>query len=75
MSELDGRNGSNRAAGNHALITADNDLDALHAWLVCFVDTNTTFDNYRKEADRLLLWAHVELHKPVSPLTHEDLPA
>ncbi|KIF83465.1 integrase [Noviherbaspirillum autotrophicum] len=73
LPELDGRNGSNRAAGNHALITADNDLDALHAWLARFVDTKTTFDNYRKEAERLLLWAHVELHKPVSSLTHEDL--
>lgn len=73
LPELDGRHGSNRAAGNHPLITADTDLDALHAWLARFVDTKTTFDNYRKEAERLLLWAHVELHKPISSLTHEDL--
>lgn len=70
---LDGSRGTNRAAGNRPLITADNDLDALHAWLARFVDTQTTFDNYRKEAERLLLWAHVELHKPISSLTHEDL--
>ena len=49
-SDLDGRDGTNRAAGARAQIAADNDVDAIKAWLARFVDTKTTFDNYRKEA-------------------------
>lgn len=71
--DLDGRNGTNRATGNRPQIAAQNDIDAIKAWLARFVDTKTTFDNYRKEAERLLLWSTVQLHKPLSSLTHEDL--
>jgi integrase/recombinase XerD len=70
---LDGRDGANRAAGRHAQIAATNDLDALRAWLARFTGTKTTFENYRKEAERLLLWSIVQLGKPLSSLTHEDL--
>lgn len=48
-------------------------------WLVTILlrstvaDKKTTFENYRKEAERLLLWAIVQLGKPLSLLTHEDL--
>jgi integrase/recombinase XerD len=70
---LDGRDGANRATGRHALIAAAHDLDALRAWLARFTDTKTTFENYRKEAERLLLWSVVQLGKPLSSLTHEDL--
>ena len=69
---LDGRDGSNRAAGVRAQIAADNDVDAIKAWLARFVDTKTTFDNYRKEAERLLLWCSIELGKPLSSINHED---
>jgi len=72
-SDLDGRNGANRATGNRAQVAANNDVDAIKAWLARFVDTKTTFDNYRKEAERLLLWSTVAMHKPISSLTHEDL--
>lgn len=41
--------------------------------LARFSDTPTTFDNYRKEAERLLLWSTMAMGKPVSSLTHEDL--
>ncbi|SAK87788.1 integrase family protein [Caballeronia hypogeia] len=71
-SELDGRTGLNRAVTGRAQIAADNDLDAVRAWLSRFVDTKTTFENYRKEAERLLLWSVVMLGKPLSSLTHED---
>jgi Site-specific recombinase XerD len=54
-------------------VSATNDLDAVRAWLSNYADTRTTFDNYRKEAERLLLWAVVQLGKPLSSLTHEDL--
>jgi integrase/recombinase XerD len=72
-SELDGTHGVNRARHAIAQIAASNDLDAIRAWLARFVDTKTTFDNYRKEAERLLLWAVLQLGKPLSSLTHEDL--
>jgi site-specific recombinase XerD len=70
---LDGRIGSNRSTLGHAQIAAQTDIDALKAWLARFIDTRTTFDSYRKESERLLLWATLELGKPLSSLTHEDL--
>jgi integrase/recombinase XerD len=63
----------NRTTGRQAQIAATNDLDAIRAWLARFTGTKTTFENYRKEAERLLLWSIVELGKPLSSLTHEDL--
>lgn len=69
---LDGSQGSNRAVGKPAQISAANDLEAIHAWLARFVDTKTTFDTYRKEAERLYLWAVFQLGKPLSSLSHED---
>ncbi|WP_134143076.1 tyrosine-type recombinase/integrase [Paraburkholderia sp. BL6665CI2N2] len=70
---LDGRDGTNRGSVEHSQLSARNDLDAIRAWLSNFADTKITFDNYRKEAERLLLWAVVQLGKPLSSLTHEDL--
>ncbi len=69
---LDGRDGINRAPGRRQ-ITANDDLSAIRAWLARVAETKTTFENYRKEAERLLLWSLVELGKPLSSLTHEDL--
>lgn len=69
---LDGATGSNRAAPGRAQISAANDIDAVKAWLARFIHTKTTFDNYRKEAERLLLWATLEMGKPLSSLTHEE---
>ena len=70
---LDGRDGTNRGARETAQLSARNDLDAVRAWLSNYADTKTTFENYRKEAERLLLWAVVQRGKPLSSLTHEDL--
>lgn len=70
--DLDGSSGRNRELGRIAQISARNDLEALQAWLARFADTKTTFDNYRKEAERLLLWSTLQLGKPLSSLTHED---
>lgn len=70
--QVDGSNGSNRAQRESRQIQADNDIDAIKAWLARFLDKRTTFDNYRKEAERLLLWSTLELGKPLSSLTHED---
>lgn len=70
---LDGRTGSNRSTLGRSQIAAKTDIDALKAWLARFLDTRTTFDSYRKESERLLLWSTIELGKPLSSLTHEDL--
>lgn len=72
-SDLDGSQGSNRATGKPMQITANNDRQAIQAWLACFADTPTTFSNYRKEAERLYLWAVFQLGKPIASLSHEDL--
>lgn len=71
--DLDGRAGANRAVAGRPQIAAQNDIDAIKAWLARFADTLTTFTSYRKEAERLLLWSVIELGKPLSSLTHEDL--
>jgi len=71
--ELDGGRGSNRALSARPQIAAQNDVDAIRAWLARFVDRKATFDTYRKESERLLLWSTTELRKPLSSLTHEDL--
>ncbi|MGF6872741.1 hypothetical protein [Paraburkholderia sp. MM5477-R1] len=62
--DLDGRDGTNRAHG-HSQIAARDDLNAVRAWLARVADRKTTFENYRKEAERLLLWAIVQLGKPL----------
>jgi integrase/recombinase XerD len=59
--------------GNRPQIAAQNDVDAIRAWLARFIDAKATFDTYRKESERLLLWSTTELRKPLSSLTHEDL--
>ena len=70
---LDGRSGINRAIGNRPQIAAETDIEAIKVWLARFVDTPTTFSNYRKEAERLMLCSTLALDKPISSLTHEDL--
>lgn len=70
---LDGSHGSNRATSPSTLLQADNDLDAIKAWLAQYIDSPNTFSSYRKESERLLLWANLEANKPISSLTHEDI--
>ena len=69
---LSGISGINRSI-NRPLIDANDDISAIKAWLVQFSDKKTTFDNYRKEVERLLMWAVNQHGKPVSSLMHEDL--
>ncbi|CDI03661.1 Integrase family protein [Candidatus Competibacter denitrificans Run_A_D11] len=71
--ELDGRVGVNRAGPDVVCqLAASNDLQAVQAWLAEFHDSPQTLRNYRKEAERLLLWALMERGKPLSSLTRED---
>lgn len=60
------------SASQPALLTAQNDTEAVRAWLAQYVDSPNTFQSYRKESERLLLWARIVLHKPLAALRHED---
>ncbi len=73
--DLAGVAGRNRAAGHRPQISARNDLEAIACWLAEFSNTPTTFRNYRKEAERLVLWATQERGLAVSDLTRDDLRA
>lgn len=70
--ELDGSRGTNREWNVVKQTAADTDVQAIRAWLSNFVSTKTTFDTYRREAERLLLWSVFEAGKPLSSITHED---
>jgi integrase/recombinase XerD len=70
---LEGSVGANRVKGGYKQIAADTDADALKAFLARYAETKTTFENYRKEVERLYLWAVFQLGKPISSLTHEDM--
>lgn len=54
-SSLDGTKGVNRNR-SFCLISAKNDLEAIHAYLYKFRDKPPTFRSYRKELERFLLW-------------------
>ncbi len=70
---LDGSQGSNRDLKSPCLISAQNDVLAINCWLAEYQHVDTTYRNYRREAERLLLWAVVANNKPLSSLTREDI--
>lgn len=70
---LSGASGSNRAPATGAQIAAADDLAAVTAWLARYADSQATLLAYRREVERLILWAVLQLGKPLSSLTHEDL--
>jgi site-specific recombinase XerD len=68
---LDGSAGRNRAPASTCLLGARNDLQAIESWLALH-EAATTKRAYRKEAERVLLWAVIQLGKPMSSLTTDD---
>lgn len=71
---LSGEQGSNRALQTVVKqIDANNDLQAIQTWLLEFTHSPQTLRTYRKEAERLLLWAIIEKRKPFSSLSRDDL--
>ncbi|SAK42954.1 phage integrase family protein [Caballeronia ptereochthonis] len=62
---LDGSRGSNRAGANARF---DTDIRAIFAWLDAHSASEHTRRAYRREAERLLLWALLEKGKPLSSL-------
>ena len=73
--ELDGSQGDNRLSQAHCQIQADNDWQAIQCWLAEFEDSPQTHRNYRKEAERLLLWSIKERRRPISSLLREGFQA
>lgn len=69
--EVDGSQGKFRAPRETCVLTADNDYEAVQAWLSLH-ESPATQRAYRKEAERLILWAIVERGRPLSSLTTED---
>lgn len=77
---LSGSDGLYRAPRRLCLMAADNDHDAVLAWLrskrgVAAGKPSHTQRAYRKEAERFLLWAVAERGKAMSSMTLEDCDA
>lgn len=70
-SQLDGSHGTFRAPPETCILSAKNDYEAVQAWL-SLQESTATMRAYRKEAERLILWAVIERGKPLSSLTTED---
>lgn len=69
--QLDGSNGAYRVPKAQCLIAAKTDLDAVYAYLRAITSKHTQ-RAYRKELERVVLWAIVQQQKPISSLTVED---
>jgi site-specific recombinase XerD len=63
--------GTFRAPRHTCTLDANNDYAAVQAWLSLHESTATQ-RSYRKEAERLILWAIVERDRALSSLTTED---
>ena len=72
--EVDGSRGAFRAPKSMCALEANNDYQAISAWLERH-EAAQTQRAYRREAERLLLWAIVERGKALSSLTSEDATA
>ena len=69
--EVDGTMGTFRAPRASCALGARNDYEAVQAWLELH-ESPATRRAYRKEAERLILWAIVERGRALSSLTTED---
>ncbi|WP_233809428.1 site-specific integrase [Paraburkholderia sp. HP33-1] len=69
--EVDGSQGTFRAPKAACTLDAANDYEAVQTWLALH-ESPATQRTYRKEAERLILWAIVERGRALSSLTTED---
>ncbi|WP_233810248.1 site-specific integrase [Paraburkholderia sp. HP33-1] len=69
--EVDGTTGTFRAPRETCTLDASNDYEAVQTWLALH-ESPATQRTYRKEAERLILWAIVERDRALSSLTTED---
>ena len=71
LEDLDGSRGTFRAPRAACAMRADNDYQAVQAWLSLHESPATQL-KYRKEAERMILWANFERGCALSSLTTED---
>jgi site-specific recombinase XerD len=69
---IDGSRGTNRASQRPIRADMNSDLRAIEAWLTTFQASAHTVRAYRREAERLLLWAIIEKGKALSSLNTLD---
>ena len=69
--DADGSKGAFRSPKGTSTLAAKNDYQAVNAWLSLH-EAAATVRSYRKEAERLMLWAILERGRPLSSLTTED---
>jgi len=69
--KVDGSRGTFRAPRASCTLDADNDYEAVQAWLALH-ESPATRAAYRKEAERLILWAIVERGRALSSLSTGD---
>jgi len=69
--EVDGSSGTFRAPRHTCTLDANHDYAAVQAWLSLHESTATQ-RAYRKEAERLILWAIADRDRALSSLTTED---
>ncbi len=72
--QVDGSQGAFRAPKGTSTLAASNDYEAVQAWLQLH-ESPSTQRTYRKEAERLMLWAILERGRALSSLTTEDATA
>ncbi len=68
---MDGSTGAFRAPPATCALRSSNDYEAIQTWLELH-EAGATKRAYRKEAERLILWAIVERGLPLSSLATED---
>lgn len=64
--------GNNRCQTRPCQIKAQNDREAINVWLAEYSHKTTTHRAYKKESERLLLWALIQQKKPFSSLDRQD---
>ncbi|HDR8860313.1 TPA: site-specific integrase [Burkholderia territorii] len=69
--DVDGSQGQFRAPQATCLLNASNDYEAIQSWLALH-ESAATQRAYRKEAERLILWAVVERGRALSSLNTDD---
>jgi site-specific recombinase XerD len=69
--DVDGSRGTFRAPRATCALDSNNDYEAVQTWLSLH-ESAATKKAYRKEAERLILWAIVERGRALSSLTTED---
>ena len=69
--DVNGSNGTFRSPRNTCSLDADNDYAAVQTWL-SLQESAATHRSYRKESERLILWAVFERGRALSSLTVED---